>query len=614
MSEPRLRFTHLPILISLLLLTGLCYGKPDADIARVEENLLPFNIIEGESAYRLQDRMTHYRVPGLSVAVIENFEVKWVAHYGVREAGTDHAVDGETRFCVGSLSKAMTSACILSLVEQGLIDLNGDVNPQLQSWQIPANEFTVQAPVTPLLLMNHSAGLPRRAPFVFTADNLPTPLQLVTGQPPSRSGPLQVVHTPGTRFLYSNGGFTVLQILAEDVTGLPFDQAVRKQVFAPLSLERATFTTPLPASVMEVAASGHNRDGQGYSAEPVWLAHTAAGGLWITAEDYARFVVEVQKSALGRSNKLFSPELAREMISPHASEQYGLGVFLYEGNGIEPYFSHIGDGAGFVGGFASHRIQGFGAVVLTNGVNGINLCREILRSVGRVYDWPGYLPAPRRASPLTAEDLDRYSGRYLLGLDTVVSLVGEGGNLSIEADDLPGFKLYKVAADTFVCCERKGELVLGHEPESESAYLDLRLSDEVGRLSDEARRGRLMGADERTPLESLLAGETESACKIYLEFQADHPDHAQIQESRFNRLGYRYLREQDPQRALTIFELNTVLYPESANVYDSYGEALLAVGQKGRAIESYRKSLVLNPGNDNAVRVLKELGAAAGDS
>ena len=97
---------------------------------------------------------------------------------------------------------------------------------------------------------------------------------------------------------------------------------------------------------MPKAATGHGTDGQNIADPHVWMTHLGAGGLWITAEDYARFVVELQKSAHGASNRLFSQQLALEMLSPHAATIYGLGVFLYEGNGAEPFFSHIGDGPG----------------------------------------------------------------------------------------------------------------------------------------------------------------------------------------------------------------------------------------------------------------------------
>ena len=67
------------------------------------------------------------------------------------------------------------------------------------------------------------------------------------------------------------------------------------------------------------------------------------------------------------------------------------------------------------------------------------------------------------------------------------------------------------------------------------------------------------------------------------------------------------IRENKLQEAVNLFELNIAEYPESANAYDSLGEAYMKNGQVGLAIGSYEKSLVLNPENDNAREMLKRL-------
>jgi tetratricopeptide (TPR) repeat protein len=78
-------------------------------------------------------------------------------------------------------------------------------------------------------------------------------------------------------------------------------------------------------------------------------------------------------------------------------------------------------------------------------------------------------------------------------------------------------------------------------------------------------------------------------------------------EADFNALGYRLMQENSLEFALYVFEKNVQLYPGSSNAYDSLGEALLKAGRKAQAIESYRKSLALNPSNANARSKLKEL-------
>jgi len=74
-----------------------------------------------------------------------------------------------------------------------------------------------------------------------------------------------------------------------------------------------------------------------------------------------------------------------------------------------------------------------------------------------------------------------------------------------------------------------------------------------------------------------------------------------------NAMGYNYLNEDDVENALHILKLNTILFPESSNTYDSYGEALRKNGNIEEAIKNYKKSIELNPNNQNGIKVLTEL-------
>ena len=74
-----------------------------------------------------------------------------------------------------------------------------------------------------------------------------------------------------------------------------------------------------------------------------------------------------------------------------------------------------------------------------------------------------------------------------------------------------------------------------------------------------------------------------------------------------NILGYQYLQSDKMEEAIELFKLNVLAYPESANTYDSLGEAYMINGDKELAIQNYKKSLELNPDNQNAVQKLKQL-------
>ena len=81
-----------------------------------------------------------------------------------------------------------------------------------------------------------------------------------------------------------------------------------------------------------------------------------------------------------------------------------------------------------------------------------------------------------------------------------------------------------------------------------------------------------------------------------------------VVESGINDAGYRLLRAGEIDGAVEVFDLNTDAFPESANAWDSLGEALMERGDRDRSIESYRRSLELDPSNDNAREQLQALG------
>lgn len=91
----------------------------------------------------------------------------------------------------------------------------------------------------------------------------------------------------------------------------------------------------------------------------------------------------------------------------------------------------------------------------------------------------------------------------------------------------------------------------------------------------------------------------ETAANLYDKFRPDYPDHIFFRESAMNILGYRYLQTGRAEEAVALFRLNADSYPNSANAWDSYGEACLAIGEYRKAIENYKKALEILPNDSN---------------
>lgn len=104
-------------------------------------------------------------------------------------------------------------------------------------------------------------------------------------------------------------------------------------------------------------------------------------------------------------------------------------------------------------------------------------------------------------------------------------------------------------------------------------------------------------------------GQIDEAISSYHDTRRSNPGWTMFDESTMNSLGYQYLQKDDYATAIRIFQLNAEAFPGSSNVYDSLGEALMKSGKKKEAIDNYKKSLALDPGNNNARQMLAQLGA-----
>ena len=213
-------------------------------IQKVEDLSLPTSISHGQPPLKLDllKLMELYRVPGISVAVIDHFEIDWAKGYGVTERGTSGPVTPRTIFESGSLSKPVAAVGALALVEQGKIHLDEDVNRKLKSWQVPENEFTREQKVTLRRILSHTAGLTVHGfPGYDVDETVPTVVQILNGEPPANTAPVRVETVPGTKWSYSGGGTVIAQQLMEDVTAKPFPQFMRENVFDRLGMNDSTY-------------------------------------------------------------------------------------------------------------------------------------------------------------------------------------------------------------------------------------------------------------------------------------------------------------------------------------------------------------------------------------
>jgi CubicO group peptidase (beta-lactamase class C family) len=570
----------------------------DAQIKRVERGLLPAVLIKGDPSWSIEARMKHWKVPGLSIAVVKDFKVEWARSYGIKDIETNEPVTTETLFQAGSISKPVAAMVALKRVQDGKLSLDENINSKLQTWKLPDNEFTAKKKVTLANLLSHTGGTTVHGfPGYAAGAKIPTLPQVLDGTEPANTEAVRVNMEPGTKFRYSGGGTAIAQLAIMDIEKKPYPQIAAETVLGPLKMANSTYSQPLPDKWRKKAASGHHRDGSLVAGKIHVYPEMAAAGLWTTPTDLAKFAIEVQLSYAGRSNKILTKELTEKMVTPFM-EDVGLGFFIDKrGNAI--YFGHDGADEGFRAQLLMNREKGYGAVIMVNSDNG-QIMPEVLRSIAREYNWDEFLPPVNEVITLEAAKLDEYTGRFRVNPDRVLTVAREGAKLIVAPTADLKFELLPVADGTFI---RRDQNIKYTFVKSATGVSELQVTLPRG----PAITAPKVSAEALIPFEHLTAGNISKALEAYRQIKKESPDNAAVSQGRLNGLGYGFLRAKKLPEALAYFKLNVEFYPGSWDVYDSLAEGYMANGEKELAIANYKKSLEMNPKNSNGIEMLKKL-------
>lgn len=593
-------------LFTLLFVVGvLACSKPtqesNEEINKVETGLVTPVHIEGETTWSMEERMKYYGVPGVSIAVIKDYKIAWVKSYGVMDKESKEPVVDQTLFQAGSISKPVAAYGVLRLVEQKKLDLESDVNTYLQSWKLPENEFTMEKKVALKHLLSHTGGVTVHG-FPGYSPGLPVPtlVQILNGAAPANTAPISVDKLPEHSFRYSGGGYCVIQQMMIDVEGKPFPEIMDEQVLQPLEMKNSTYDQPLSDSQLKFAATGYLPDGSMTKGKRHTYPEMAAAGLWTTAEDLAKFAIDVQKTLQGESNAVLSQAMATKMLTPFVADLIGLGIFL-EKRKDEPYFGHGGWDEGFSSHLVAHKNKGYGVVVLTNS-NHPAFISEVQRAVALAYEWDNFVPVYKKLV-IDPAFIQEVSGRYRSTSDGSTTISGDDGHLFrkfLRAQHKD--ELFKITDSTYITRNGDGMLQFKKNPDGQFSIVHLSMDGKP----DGVARPR-MKDDEKVPYEFLLADDFDQALKGYQALLKANPQDRSVNEEHLNSQGYIMMGSGKLDLAQAIFKVNMVLYPKSANVYDSYAEACMKNGDKEQAIANYKKSLAINPNNTHAKEMIAEM-------
>ena len=361
-------------------------SSPAAMMARIEGAQSPNR--QGLDPLTLQQLMERFHVPGVSVAVIRDFEVHWAKGYGVADVESGARVDADALFQAASISKPVTAMAALRAVQDGRFSLDADINTILKSWKLPAGEFTRRQPVTPRALMSHTSGLGDGFGFpgYHPSAARPTIVEILNGSKPSNVGPVVMEREPFSAAKYSGGGVTLMQLALMDALGKPFPEIMQSLVLGPIGMTHSAFEQPLSPERDRHATRAHSGGGRAMDTKWHVYPELAAAGLWTTPTDLATFAIEIQKASLGRSARVLNQSTVREMLTPVGVGDYAVGLAITK-KGEGWYFAHGGSNWGFQCDLLAHRLKGYGVAIMTNSDSGRPVINAIEDRVAAAYGW-----------------------------------------------------------------------------------------------------------------------------------------------------------------------------------------------------------------------------------
>ena len=497
------------ITILFLLMSFIFYGQNESqDVSSLTKEL----------DQKIPKLLKDFMVPGTAIAIIENGELVLQKAYGYSDLAKGKKVTTQTGFNIGSISKTIAAWGIMKLVEDGKINLDAPAENYLTRWKLPESEFDSKK-VTIRRLLSHTAGLSLHGyPGWTPKDRLSTIEESLNGR---NNGPgrVEMIMEPGTKWKYSGGGYTILQLIIEEVTGQKFEDYIQTAVLNPLGMKSSSYKideTILKNSSLEHDSFGEQIDFELFTAQ-------AAAGLHTNIEDFTRFAYAslFAHKDNEKYNTVLKESTIEDMMKPAevSNDSYGLGYQMHTiPNTSYRLKGHGGANSGWHAFFRVNPDTNDGFIMITNGGAGQNIYTQIF------CDWIQWKT---------------------------------GESMGNRCDVKPS-----IAAKL-------------------KAIIDTK--------------------------------DSSSIASSYIDFKTKNSDNYNFSEDALNDLGYYYMRKKELSNALAIFKLNIDEFPESSNVYDSYGEALLENGNTEEAITNYKKSVELNPANTHGIDVLKKLNVDVSD-
>ena len=335
--------------------------------------------IDKEDEKYFVDLIEKYDVPGISIAVVEDYEISYVKAFGVKNSKTGEEATENTLFQAASLSKSLTSALFLRYAQKGKMDLDLPINTYLKGWQIEGYKKDQKNAPTARQLLSHTGGtnLSGYLGYRRSRKNIPTNEMALLGKKGTYLWEPQIKtkFQPNEGFRYSGGGFSVLQKAISDHSGKAFYTLMKEEVFIPCGMDASFIELTQIDQYAEKLSTGHKKNAKPVKGDFYLYPQSAAAGVWTTPRDLAKFLIQIMLSVKGdnpNSDTFLSREKMKELttfptLNNGGKSYYGLGFTLTsEDNGKVEIIRHSGSNWGFSCVMYANLINGKAVIVMIN--------------------------------------------------------------------------------------------------------------------------------------------------------------------------------------------------------------------------------------------------------
>jgi CubicO group peptidase (beta-lactamase class C family) len=404
--------------------------------------------------------------PGAAVAIIQHGKLVYEKGYGLANLEYDIPVTPQTIYHVASVSKQFTAMALVLLEQEGKLSLEDEVHKYLP--ELPDYKH----PITLRQLLQHTSGIRDQWQTLALAgwrlDDVITQKQILRLLFHQK----ELNFVPGTRHLYSNGGYTLAAEVVARVSGKPFPEFCQDRIFGPLAMTRTHFHQDHRRIVHDRAYS-YEKSGEGYEASPLNYANVGATSLFTTASDLARWLDNFREPKVG--GRAAIDRLQEQAVLADGKKiGYALGLGIGSYRGLKT-ISHGGGDAGYRSFVLWFPEQETGIAVVSglasfDSGETANRVAEVFLSEKKTPEAAKPSPKPSPQNPrkyiaLEPSVLDQYIGHYKLDAGFDADVRKKEGKLIAEVPGQGTQELHPLATNRFFIEQVNGEVEFMTKPD-----------------------------------------------------------------------------------------------------------------------------------------------------